>query len=79
MSKRNLRKIAVERADNVNELYDLRAGDLIELHDIVREKGAVMGITVSFLVGYEMGVRATKAEQKNKKPCGCANTQQGSH
>ncbi len=69
MSKRNLRKIAVERAENVNELYDLRAGDLIELHDIVKEKGAIMGIKVAFLYGYEMGVRATKAEQKNKKSC----------
>lgn len=79
MSKRNLRKIALERAENVNELYDLRAGDLIELHDIVKEKGAIMGISVSFYFGFEMGTRAAKAEQKNKSPAGRANIQQGSH
>ena len=68
MSKRSLRKIAEKRASTINELYDLKIGEILELHEIVKSDGALKGITLAFLYGYEMGVRATKAEKAKVLP-----------
>lgn len=75
MAKRDMRKIIEQTRLTVAGQYDMRAGELVELGEMAKEK-PVEAVGEAFLYGYAMGQRALKAEQKTKSPT-CEGAQAG--
>lgn len=65
---RNVDKIVAARLGKMDRYYEFTNNDLEHLAGIF-EKGGNLYYTIicSFVYGYEMGVRATKAERKKRK------------
>lgn len=63
---RDVKKIIKERRGKVNPHYDLDGKAVLYFHGLETCDEWKL-IEHAFLYGYEMGVRATKAEQKQKR------------
>lgn len=75
--KRNWRKIAEDMRDKGNPYYSLTYHPWKELTAMAMIDPAE-ATAAAFHYGYAMGVRASRAEQKTKTPCQCANTDRAS-
>ena len=64
MAKRDMRQIIERTRLTVAGQYDMRAGDLVELGEMAKEKPCE-AVGDAFLYGYAMGQRALKAKIKS--------------
>ena len=62
---RDIIKIINDRERNINPYYDIRVKEGIFLSELANQD-VFDAISKAFIFGYEMGVRATKAERKMK-------------
>lgn len=67
MKKRNVRAIVDARVGNINPNYDLSTDEINQLKELHKGEELFFTIVASFVYGYEMGCRATKAKKGGRE------------